>query len=130
MSHDDYASLHQVAVRLEERCVAAERATGEPAAVVLESDREVRELREKLQVKDRMMKIAVAAVVLALFLPGLLSLLFTLLMLAAIAFYFLDVHPVRGQIDNLFTELARLFETAASRKSIAAATSKAQRHIK
>ncbi len=144
VTHDDYAALHQVAVRLEERALAAERGAN-VVGVAAAQNGEVASLRQQLTVRDRALKIAVAAVVLALvydcsvvicrnsifqFLPGLLSLLFSLLILALLAMYFLDVHPVRGQVDLLFAHLANLFATASSRESIAAATAKAQLRLK
>jgi hypothetical protein len=129
VTQDDYAALHAVAVRLEERALAAERGA-DVVGLAAQQGAEVAHLRAQLTVRERALKIAVAAVVLALFLPGLLSLLFSVAILALLAFYFLDVQPVRGQVDALFGQLAHLFHTASSRESIAAATAKAQLRLK
>ncbi len=132
VSHDDYAALHSTATRLEERCHELEQqlaqvpGAGREAVLVQRPSREVADLKEALQVRDRMLKISLATVVLALFLPGLLSVLFSLAIVALLGFYFLDVHPVRSQIDNVFQELAKLFATASSKDAIAAA----QRQVK
>jgi hypothetical protein len=129
VSQDDYATLHAVAVRLEERALAAEQ-KADIVGVAAQQGAEVAYLRAQLTMRERALKLAVGAVVLALFLPGLLSLLFSVAILGLLAFYFLDVQPVRGQVDALFAQLAHLFHTASSRESIAAATAKAQLKLK
>ena len=83
VSVEEYASLHALSSRLSSR----------------------------LAERDRALQLAVGLLAVAVFLPGLLSLLVTVCLTALFAAYYYNVQPYRARIDGVFRELSRLFGT-------------------
>ena len=94
VTQEDYIQLHAIATRLEE---SGSGGGGD--------------LRLQIVHRDRLIKFLVIALLMAIFLPNLLSLLITLCVIGLIVAYFLDVEPFHSQTNQLLASVSQLFSS-------------------